>query len=95
MGQFKKGNDPRRNTKGRPVGKPNKTVEELRGFLQAFIEKNTDRLQKDFDALKPVERLNFFNSLLKHVLPGPPSPETLTETQLEQLVEYLKKKYND
>ncbi|HAX61156.1 MAG TPA: hypothetical protein DCX95_01150 [Elusimicrobia bacterium] len=92
---FKKGNDPTRNLKGRPAGSANKTTEELRILIQLFIEKNWSRIQEDFDAMKPGERLNFLNSLLRHVLPEPLSFERLSETQLQQLHEYLLRKYPD
>ena len=95
MGQFKKGIDPRRNTKGRPTGSPNKSTEELRLSIQLFIEKNWDRIQADFDAMEPAQRLNFINSLLKHVLPDPVSIEKLSEPQLSQLYEYLLKIYTN
>lgn len=93
MARFKKGVSG--NPKGRPAGKSNKTVEQLRGAVQAFIEKNWDQLQADFNAAKPNERLNFINSLLRHVLPEPISFERLSETQLLQLHEYLLKKYDN
>jgi hypothetical protein len=89
MGQFKPGEDPRRNMKGRPAGTPNKTTEELRASVQRFIENNWDSIQEDFDKLKASERLNFINSLLRHVIPLPISYEKLSESQLEDIVEYL------
>jgi len=95
MGKFKKGIDPRRNLKGRPAGSPNKSSEELRALVQMFIEKNWNEIQADFDAMKPVERLNFIVALLRYVLPPPISLETLSESQLEQLHNYLLKKYNE
>jgi hypothetical protein len=92
MAKFKPGQSG--NPTGRKAGKPNKTTEELRGLIQAFIEKNWSRIQADFDAMKPGDRLTFLNSLLRHVLPEPITPDRLTEEQLEQLHTYLKKKYS-
>jgi hypothetical protein len=85
----------RTKTGGRKAGTPNKTTEQLRSLVQCFIEKNFSRIQKDFDLMKPGERVMFLNSLLRHVLPEPVSFEKLSETQLEQLHQYLEKKFND
>lgn len=92
MARFKAG-DPKRG--GRAKGTRNKTSEQLRATIQSFIELNWQRIQADFDAMKPAERLAFLNSLLRHVLPEPTTLERLTEAQLEQLHEYLLKKYTD
>jgi len=94
MRQFKKGIDPRRNTKGRPAGTRNKSTEGLRATIQLFVEKNWDQIQDTFDKMKPVEKLNFIVSLLRYVLPPPVTPETLNESQLSQLHEYLLIKYS-
>lgn len=93
MGKFKKGADPRRNTSGRPPGQPNKSTEALRNAIHDFIEDNLPRLQEDFDALKPIERLNLLNSMLRHVLPDPLSLERLSESQLDELLQFVKLKY--
>jgi hypothetical protein len=83
------------NPSGRKKGTPNKSTEQLRALVQAFIELNWQRVQKDFDAMKPGERLAFLNSLLRHVLPEPMTFEKLSEDQLKQLHEYLLKKYTN
>lgn len=89
----------RKGQSGNPAGKrkgtPNKSTEQLRGAVQAFIEKNWEQLQTDFDSAKPNERLTFINSLLRHVLPEPISFERLSELQLQQLHEYLLKRYQN
>ncbi|MBW6481169.1 MAG: hypothetical protein K0B37_17200, partial [Bacteroidales bacterium] len=59
MKPFTKGHDPRRNTKGRPKGSPNKKTDEIRALVQDFIEVNIERLQKDFELLEPKDRLAF------------------------------------
>jgi hypothetical protein len=64
----------------------------MRGLIQLFIEDYWQRIQDNIDAMKPVERLAFLNSLLRHELLEPVSLERLTEAQLEQLHEYLRKK---
>ena len=83
------------NPTGRRKGSTNKTPEQIRKLIQLFLENNFQRMQKDFDLLKPNERLMFLNSLLRHVLPEPTSFEKLSEDQLRQLHSYLLKKYSD
>lgn len=80
---------------GRKRGTPNRSTEQLRSAVHSFVEHNWDSIQIDYDAMKPAERLSFINSLLRHVLPDPISIERLTESQLDQLYEYLLKKYAD
>lgn len=92
MAKFEKG---RAKSGGRKAGTPNRTTEQIRELIQTFIEANLPRLQADFDEMKPAERLNFINSLLRHVLPEPVSFEKLSETQLSQLHEYLLKRYSN
>jgi hypothetical protein len=85
-------NDPRINRKGRPKGSPNKTVEEVRGLVQQFVENNLETLQADFEQLEPKDRLLFIERLLKHVLPSPiASLEQLSEADLDILLDKLKK----
>ena len=83
------------NPTGRRKGSTNKTPEQIRKHIQLFLEKNFQRMQKDFDSLKPNERLTFISSLLRHVLPEPTSFEKLSEDQIKQLHNYLLKKYSD
>ena len=92
MAKFKSG-DPKKG--GRAKGTPNRTTEQLRGLIQSFIEDNWHKVQADFDAMKPSERLTFLNNLLRHVLPEPTTFEKLSEDQLKQLHEYLLKKYTN
>ncbi len=80
---------------GRRKGTPNKTPEQIRKFVTSFVEDNWQKVQKDFDAMKPAERLAFLNSLLKLVLPPPIVPEQLSEHQLQQLLEFVQKRYDE
>jgi hypothetical protein len=82
-------------TGGRQAGTPNRTTAELREALQAFIDANIDQLQNDFDVLEPEKRLTFFEKIIKMVLPVPLNPEQLTESQLIQVLEYLKRQKNE
>jgi len=80
---------------GRQAGTPNRTTTELREALQAFIDANIDQLQTDFDALDSEKRLTFFEKIVRMVLPPPVNPEQLTESQLIQVIEYLKTHSNE
>jgi hypothetical protein len=75
---------------GRKAGIKNRKTEEFRELIKCFVEKNWNQLQKDFEQVKPVERLQFINSMLRHFLPDPVNPERLTEAQLLQIIQYLK-----
>lgn len=80
-------------TGGRKKGTPNRSTDELRNLLQSFINTNMETLQTDYDKLEPKDRLNFINSLLRHVLPAPLQElERLTDEQLDELINRLKEK---
>ena len=80
-------------TGGRKQGTANRSTDELRNLLQSFIDTNMKTLQADYNKLEPKDRLNFINSLLRHVLPAPLQElERLTDEQLDELIERLKKK---
>ena len=57
------------NPEGRPLGTPNKTTEELRNTVQAFIENNIETMQVNFDLLEPKDKLSFIEKLLNYSLP--------------------------
>ena len=83
--------DPNINRSGRPKGKPNKATEAIRAVLADFVSVNIEDLQKQYDSLKPAEKLQFIDRLLKHVLPAPlPDYELMTEKQFEQYLTELK-----
>lgn len=79
------------NPNGRPKGKPNVSTDKLRTLLHEFIDNNMESLQENYDKLEPKDRLNFINSLLRHVLPQPLQElEKLTDEQLDLLIQKLK-----
>jgi polyhydroxyalkanoate synthesis regulator protein len=79
-------------TGGRKPGTVNKSTDELRNLLQSFIDTNMKTMQADYDKLEPKDRLTFINNLLRHVLPAPLQVlERLTDEQLDELIERLKK----
>jgi len=87
MPKFKAG-DPKKG--GRKSGIKNRTTEQFRGLIKTFVENNWEQLQKDFDSVKPNERLQFINSMLRHFIPDPVNPEKLSIEQLEQILQYLR-----
>lgn len=86
------------NPKGRPAGKPNKTTSEVKNLLLAFVSTNLDTLQTDFNKLDSVQRLNFFEKVLKFVIPTQREEvtdlEKLTDEQLDRIIDELKKGNN-
>lgn len=94
MSKFTPG-DKRINRTGRPKGTPNKSTDELRRILIDFIDRNFENLQSDFDKLKrPIDRLNFVEKLLKHVLPAPQDElMKLSDEDLDRLAERLKNEH--
>jgi len=94
--EFKKGDDPRRNLKGRPKGTPNKSSEDLRALVQKFIDSNWFRIERDFNSLDPLQRLNFIEKLLKYVLPAPLHElERLSDEDLDRIIDRLKNNINN
>lgn len=91
MSSFKKGEDSRRNTKGRPAGKPNRTTEEVRKLLQAFVENKLPELNEIWKDLEPKEKVNFLNTLLRHTLPAPIQDITqFSEDDIDILIRKLR-----
>lgn len=64
-----KENDSSINRNGRPKGTPNKTTSEIKEMFQLLLENNIDKLQNDFDALQPNERIRYFLDLASFVIP--------------------------
>lgn len=95
MKPFQSGDDPRRNTKGRPKGSPNKSTDELRSMFRDFLSANMERLQSDFDQLEPKDRLQFIDRVARLILPPPMHElQTLTDEQLDHLIYKLKSEQN-
>jgi len=64
-----KENDVSINRNGRPTGTLNKTTTEIKEMFKNLLENNIDRLQSDFDALQPNERIKYFLDLASFVIP--------------------------
>ena len=57
------------NPYGRPKGTPNKTTAEMREAIQAFVERNIQQMQDDFDQLDSAERLRILERFMQYLLP--------------------------
>lgn len=61
--QFQPGNP------GKPKGAVVKVSVKVRESIVNFLENNVDKIQADFDTLKPRERLSFVSELLSYAAP--------------------------
>ncbi len=78
------------NPHGRKKGVPNKSTTELRELLQVFVEENLEELQATFSRLEPWQKLNFFEKMLKMVMPPPITAlEQLSDEDLTRMIEIL------
>lgn len=75
--RFTKNNNP---GKGRPIGSKNIATQEIRDNYSLFITKNMGKIQKDFDSLEPIQRINTLISISKFVLPALQSIEIKEES---------------
>lgn len=60
---------PRKKTGGRKAGTPNKSTQEMRDFMQAFLESKLDDLNEVFEQLKPKDKINALIKLLPYLMP--------------------------
>jgi hypothetical protein len=78
-------------TGGRAKGTPNRTTDEVRASLLKLLDKNLTQLQKDIDSMKGKDRAALLVNLAKHCTPPAVNPERLTEEQLLQIIQYIKR----
>jgi len=57
------------NMNGRPKGSRNKANVNLRKAITEFVSHNVVTLQKDYDKLRPAEKLTLLEKLLRYALP--------------------------
>ena len=93
---FQKGEDPRRNLKGRPKGSANKSTDQLRSLVADVISDNWQTFTQDIKSLDSDKRVMVIDRLLKHILPAPVDPiQSLTPEQIDQVISELKKRYHE
>lgn len=81
---FKKGQSG--NPKGRPRGAKNKATNELREWVERFINDNLNTIANDIKELEPNERVKFFLALLNYTLPKQQSVKAEINDEREQIV---------
>lgn len=81
---FKKGQSG--NPKGRPRGAKNRATNELREWVERFINDNLDTIANDIKELEPNERVKFFLALLNYTLPKQQSVKAEINDEREQIV---------
>ena len=81
---FKKGQSG--NPNGRPRGAKNKATNELREWVERFINDNLDTIANDIKELDPNERVKFFLALLNYTLPKQQSVKAEINDEREQIV---------
>ncbi len=57
------------NPKGKPKGTVNKSTHSLRDSMAQFVDKNWLKVQRDFNKLKPKDRVILFERFLQYCLP--------------------------
>lgn len=57
------------NRKGRPPGSANKNLQDMRQWLQDFLDGNRKTIEADWKKLDPQQRILLFEKLLKFTLP--------------------------
>lgn len=84
----------RAKTGGRQAGTPNKSTAQLKDLVYSFLHANVQDLQKQYDELKPSEKLDFFQKLLRFALPTQAQAkvdfERLSEEDLNTVIDRLK-----
>ncbi len=80
------------NRLGRPKGSKSKTTEQIRRLIQDFIEAHWYELETDWGKLKPRERWDLIEKLMRHTLPRPLHDlEKLTDEQLDSIIQQFKR----
>jgi|GEM_PF-1376582 len=67
MAKFKPGESG--NPDGRPKGTPNRTTAQIKNLLNEFVSQNLDDIQEQYNKLDASEKLQFFEKVLRYVLP--------------------------
>lgn len=91
-------------TGGRKKGTPNKATQGIREWINDFLNRNINQIEKDWKKLEPKERVQAFQQLFKYVLPTLQSTtissdfdsqiKDLSNEQLDQLMDKILDHYN-
>lgn len=71
------------NRNGRLKGVPNKSTSELKEIFKTLLETNLEQLQKDFEQLKPNERIKFTLQVAEFLIPKMKSTEMVIDSVKE------------
>jgi len=99
MAKFKKGESG--NPDGRPKGTPNRTTAQIKELLNQFVSMNLEDIQEQYDALDAREKLQFFERVLKYVVPQQQSytenidVSQLSESEIDSLLDRIMRKEGD
>jgi hypothetical protein len=83
------------NPNGRPKGSPNKSSFELREKIKIFLSSNFDNMQAEYKKLDGLQKLTFYERLIKYVVPIMNNNEVainfeqLTESELDEIINRL------
>lgn len=80
-GTFGKGNP------GKPKGAVTKVSVKVREAIVNFLEANVDKIQQDFDTLKPREKLQFVAEILPYAAPKLSSVQTEIQGDISHRIE--------
>ena len=82
-GTFGKGNP------GKPKGAVTKVSVKVRESIVNFLEANVDKIQEDFDKLKPRERLQFVSEILSYAAPKLSAVQTELSGEVKHSIEII------
>ena len=76
QGRFGKGNP------GKPKGAVSNSSAKVKAAIVEFLERNTEKIQDDFDKMKPRERLQFVADILPYATPKLQSIQSDNQTNI-------------
>ena len=84
-------NDGRGRLGGRAKGTPNKTTSTVKEWLSQLVDTNRRQIEKDLQALEPVERVRMFALLLNYLVPKQQavSVEAAMQAEYAEMVKLL------
>ncbi len=91
-------------TGGRIKGTPNRATRGMREWVNDFLKRNIDQIEKDWKKLAPKDRVQTFQQLFKYVLPTLQSTtvtrdldkqlENMNNDELDALMDKILDHYN-